>query len=304
MIERFTGPAGRRCLITSLLDQTLVCNDEKLAGAIANVGELIELEGNGANSQFIREKGSETDLYLILAGHVSVRIKGREIATRMAGTHVGDMAMIDSSAPRSASVVANETTVLLKIEEPSFSKLANKHPILWRRLAVELADRLRQRSNLIHEPNPQPVVFIGSSSESLPVAKCVKATLQSPAVTIRLWKDRGVFLPSVTTIEGLAAVAGGSDFAVLVLGADDFITSRGKTKLAPRDNVILELGWFMGAIGRERTYVVKPQKSDLKLPSDLLGLTMLSYDLGRPLRTATRTACHAIADCIRRLHVK
>jgi hypothetical protein len=62
------------------LDQTLVCNDEKLAGAIAKAGELIELEGKGANSQFIREKGSETDLYLILAGHVSVRIKGREIA--------------------------------------------------------------------------------------------------------------------------------------------------------------------------------------------------------------------------------
>ena len=305
MIERFTGPAGRRCLITTLLDQTLVCNDEKLAGAIANAGELIELEGNGANSQFIREKGSERDLYLILAGHVSVRIKGREIATRMAGTHVGDMAMIDSSAPRSASVVARETTVLLKIEEPSFSKLANKHPILWRRLAVELADRLRQRSNLIHEPNPQPVVFIGSSSESLDVAKAVRANLTTPAVTIRLWKDRGVFRPSLTTIESLAAAADGSDFAVLVLGADDFTTSRGATKLAPRDNVILELGWFMGAIGRERTYVIKPQKADLKLPTDLLGVTMLSYDgSARNLRTATREACKEISACIQQLHVK
>ena len=166
MIERFTGPAGRRCLITTLLDQTLVCNDEKLASAIAKAGELIELEGNGANRQFIRENGSETDLYLILAGHVSVRIKGREIATRTAGTHVGDMAMIDSSAPRSASVVACETTVLLKIDERSFSKLANKHPILWRRLAVELADRLRQRSSLVHQPNPQP----GFSSAHLPKA--------------------------------------------------------------------------------------------------------------------------------------
>lgn len=304
MIERFNGPSGRRCLIQTLLEQTLVCHDTKIATEIAKVGTLIELAGGTADSQFISENGDDNDLYLILVGNVSVRIKGREIATRVAGTHVGDMAMIEPSAPRSASVVARGKTVLLKIKESAFTSLANKNPILWRKLAIEIADRLRQRGNLIHEPNPQPVVFIGSSFESLPVAKCVKATLQSPTVTIRLWKDRGVFVPSVTTIEGLAAVAGGSDFAVLVLGADDLITSRGKRKLSPRDNVILELGWFMGAIGRERTYVVKPQKSDLKLPSDLLGVTMLSYDLGRPLRTATRTACDAIADCIRRLHVK
>jgi CRP/FNR family transcriptional regulator, cyclic AMP receptor protein len=305
MIERFTGPEGQLSLITTLLDQTLVCHDTKLAGAMAKEGQLIELEGNVANSQFIRENGAETDLYLILAGHVSVRVKGREIATRMAGTHVGDMAMIDPSAPRSASVVAREKTVLLKIERLSFSVLTNRYPVLWRRLAVELANRLRQRSHLIHEPNPQPVIFIGSSFESLDVANAARANLKTPGVTIRLWKDRGVFRPSLTTIEGLAAAADGSDFAVLVLGADDFTTSRGATKLAPRDNIVLELGWFMGAIGRERTYVIKPEKADLKLPTDLLGVTMLSYDASaKNVRTATRDACKEISECIQRLHVK
>lgn len=305
MIERFTGPEGERCLITTLLDQKLVCHDAKLAGAMAKEGQLIELEGNTANSQFIRENGAETDLYLILAGHVSVRVKGREIATRMAGTHVGDMALIDPSAPRSASVAAREKTVLLKIEKPSFSMLANRYPVLWRRLALELASRLRQRSLLIHEPNPQPIVFIGSSTENLDVANATRANLKSPVVTIRLWKDRGVFRPSLTTIEGLAAAADGSDFAVLVLGAEDFTTSRGATKLAPRDNIVLELGWFMGAIGRERTYVIKPKNADLKLPTDLLGVTMLGYDASaKNLRTATRDACQEIAECIQRLHVK
>ena len=133
----------------------------------------------------------------------------------------------------------------------------------------------------------------------------MKTNLSAPAVTIRLWKDRGVFRPSLTTIEGLAAAADGSDFAVLVLGADDFTTSRGATKLAPRDNVILELGWFMGAIGRERTYVIKPQKADLKLPTDLLGVTMLSYDSSlKNLRTAIREACKEVAGCILHLRVK
>jgi predicted nucleotide-binding protein len=149
------------------------------------------------------------------------------------------------------------------------------------------------------------VIFIGSSSESLDVAKAVRMNLDASTVTIRLWKDRGVFTPSLTTIEGLAAVADGSDFAVLVLGADDLTTSRGKRKLAPRDNVILELGWFMGAIGRERTYVIKPLKTDLKLPSDLLGVTTLSYDTSaRSLRVACRDACKEISDCVKRLNVK
>lgn len=305
MITRFQGSKGRHSLIECLVRQTLVCNDRTIADELADLGELIQLEANSPSSEFISEKGYDNDLYLILAGQVSVKVKGREIATRFAGTHVGDMAMIEPSAPRSASVIARETTVLLKIAEASFADLANRHPILWRRLAVELAERLRQRGNLIHEPNPHPVVFIGSSSESLDVAKALKAAIKGPGISTRLWKDRGVFRPSQTTIEGIAAAADGSDFAVLVLGPEDLTTSRGKRKLAPRDNVILELGWFMGAIGRERTYAVKPQSVDLKLPSDVLGLTLSNYDSSNPrLGLALRNACAEIRDCIAKFGVK
>lgn len=305
MITRFQGTDGHHSLIDCLLRQTLVCNDRTIAEELADIGELIQLEANSPGSEFISERGYDNDLYLILAGHVSVKVKGREIATRFAGTHVGDMAMIEPSAPRSASVIARETTVLLKIAETSFANLANKHPVLWRRLAIELAERLRQRGNLIHEPNPHPVVFIGSSLESLAVAKALKADIKGPGVSTRLWKDRGVFRPSQTTIEAIAAAADGSDFAVLVLGPEDLTTSRGKRKLAPRDNVILELGWFMGAIGRERTYAIKPQSADLKLPSDLLGLTLLNYDSSKSdLRRALHDACADIRDCIAKLGVK
>ena len=305
MIKRFQGPDGRRCLIESLLRQTLVCNDRTLAEQLADAGELVQLEADSPGSEFISEMGHDNDLYLILAGHVSVRVKRREIATRVAGTHVGDMAMIEPSAPRSASVVVQETTVLLKVAEISFAALANKYPILWRRLAVELAERLRQRGKLIHEPNPHPVIFIGSSSESLAVATAVRTGLKIPSCSIRLWKDRGVFPPSQTTIEALTEAANGSDFAILVLGREDVVTSRGKRNLAPRDNVILELGWFMGAIGRARTYAIKPQNVDLKMPSDLLGLTLLNYDSSAPkLQSALCEACAEICECVRQLGVK
>ena len=65
------------------------------------------------------------------------------------------------------------------------------------------------------------------------------------------------------------------DFAVLVLSDDDVTISRKHTQVSPRDNVVLELGLFMGALGRRRTFVVIAQTDDgpPKIPSDLLGNT-------------------------------
>jgi predicted nucleotide-binding protein len=56
-----------------------------------------------------------------------------------------------------------------------------------------------------------------------------------------------VFAASHFPIEDLETQVGNSDFAVLVLSPDDqVITARGTTGLAPRDNLILELGIFIG----------------------------------------------------------
>jgi hypothetical protein len=70
------------------------------------------------------------------------------------------------------------------------------------------------------------------------------------------------------------------DFAVLVLTADDLTSSKGRRTAAPRDNVIFELGLFMGVRGRRRAFaVIAPNKAGkLKLPSDLAGNTKLQLD--------------------------
>ena len=68
------------------------------------------------------------------------------------------------------------------------------------------------------------------------------------------------------------------DFGVIVFGPDDIVQSRGSEKVAPRDNVIFELGLLMGGFGRERTFIVKPKGLDIKIPSDLLGVTCLEID--------------------------
>ncbi|RYD39910.1 MAG: cyclic nucleotide-binding protein, partial [Verrucomicrobiaceae bacterium] len=44
-----------------------------------------------------------------------------------------------------------------------------------------------------------------------------------------------------------------------------------------RDNVVFELGFFMGRLGKARSFLVERRGEEVKLPSDLLGLTTLAY---------------------------
>lgn len=87
--------------------------------------------------------------------------------------------------------------------------------------------------------------------------------------------DQSVFEPGGYTLDSLIATAKDVDFAVLVATPDDTTLSRGETKSSARDNIVLEFGLFAGSLGRERTYLLAT--GDLKLPTDVLGLTRLPY---------------------------
>ena len=73
----------------------------------------------------------------------------------------------------------------------------------------------------------------------------------------------------MTSLESLVERLDDFDFAALILTPDDVTISRDEEMQAPRDNVLLELGLFIGAIGRERSFIVYDRGSNLKLPSDL-----------------------------------
>jgi predicted nucleotide-binding protein len=80
-------------------------------------------------------------------------------------------------------------------------------------------------------------------------------------------------------MEDLEARITTADFGVLVCTQDDIIFNEGRKvgNHAPRDNVILELGMCLGALGRDRALLVKPRTKDLKIPTDLLGVTPIDY---------------------------
>jgi CRP/FNR family transcriptional regulator, cyclic AMP receptor protein len=140
LLKRFRGPRGKSRLINALIVQLLV-HDRDLAEAVARRAKLEEVP-SGAN--LIRQGALDSDLFLILKGAFSISIDGRVVAHKHAGDHVGEMAVVDPHTPRTASVIAVTDSVVARIEERDFSTLADRYPRLWRRIALELARRLRK----------------------------------------------------------------------------------------------------------------------------------------------------------------
>lgn len=305
MIERFQGPDNRNTLVAAIQRQQIVPPQKNVAEKLADVAELMQFELTPPANVLITQNGPENDMFLILAGRVSISVNGRELAIRQAGQHVGEMSMIDASAPRSATVTAIERTVVAKIKERDFTPIADKYPALWRHLALELGNRLRERAKYVKTPNPRPVVFIGSSKESLTPAREIQSSFSHDDLVCRLWTEG--FRPSATSIENLERELVAADYAIMVLAADDVVETRQERHESPRDNVIWEHGFFTGGLGRGRVFIVRPRNVDLKLPSDWGGITLLDYDpVGNADDLASRLsgAVNAIRKEINRLGVK
>jgi CRP/FNR family cyclic AMP-dependent transcriptional regulator len=284
LISRFAGAAGRARLVDALRRQFLVAGDSEIARKLVKKVTPCQLRKGYC---LISQGHADNEMYFILSGSCAIDVNQREIAVRKTGDHVGEIALLDTTALRTASVRVVEPTVVAKISEPEFARIANKHPEMWRRMAIALGSRLRERNRFHPPPRVQPAVFIGSSSgRGRKTAEHINRYLARLPVVPRLWL-RNVFEPSKTTIEDLMQLTAEVDFAVLVLTPDDVTKSRGKRKPSPRDNVIFELGLFMGALNRARTYMVAPRSAGLKIPTDLLGVTYLPFS-NRRSRTLAR----------------
>jgi predicted nucleotide-binding protein len=302
MISRFRGKENLDRFIAALRKQVIIQGDETLATELSDKAKPLQLE---SGDELIVQDGVDDEIYFILAGELSIVVNGRAVAIRKSGEHVGEMALIDPSARRSASVVAIKQTVVAKISGASFRSLADKHPQVWRIIAEELGERLRQRNRFVPSTNLHPVLFIGSSKESLPIAETIESGLGSEDCEVRLWTNE-VFSPSQFPITDLEKQIREVDFAALVLGPDDEVLSRNQKSDAPRDNVIFELGLFMGALSHERTFMIVPQGHDIKIPTDLLGLTPISYKPGDPddLPALIAPVCNKLRRIINKLGVK
>ena len=82
-----------------------------------------------------------------------------------------------------------------------------------------------------------------------------------------------------TIIEKFEVHAGEAGYAIILLTPDDVGARKDEKEQSnprARQNVILELGYFMGKLGRERVCVL--HKEEVELPSDIYGILYVSMD--------------------------
>ena len=127
---------------------------------------------------------------------------------------------------------------------------------------------------------PKPTLFIGSSSESLPVVTLLTAHLTNVA-KVKPWSQEGFFRPGLYYLDNLIRELPEFDFAIFIFGPDDTVESRGVTQDMPRDNVTFEYGYALAKLGKDRVFhlVPKGKNVNVKVMSDLSGMKPWEYHI-------------------------
>lgn len=120
------------------------------------------------------------------------------------------------------------------------------------------------------------------------VERCVDAEVR--ILHEQVWRGQ-------TIIEKFEEAGGLTNYAIVIATGDDEGRLIGDSTLLPRprQNVVLELGYFVGKLGRDRVILLKGTGVDL--PSDILGVGYIPLDpaggwqlqLLRELRAASFT---------------
>ncbi|HDY7983757.1 TIR domain-containing protein [Vibrio vulnificus] len=152
----------------------------------------------------------------------------------------------------------------------------------------------------------KPKLFIGSSVEGLEVAYAIQSELEHDSEPT-VW-SQGVFNLTQSTLSDLLSALDSFDAAIFVMSPDDVVKMRGQEQTVTRDNVLFELGMFIGRLGPEKTFMVKPRNSqDFHVPTDLLGLTPGVYDNERSdgnLQAALGPFCFQVRKQLAQMTVK
>jgi hypothetical protein len=101
------------------------------------------IRGYSAGDTLVRQGATGSDLFVILDGRVSVRQRGRTVATLTAGDFFGEISLLDPG-PRTADVVAEGPTRCLRLAGNDFGRAVEAEPRLANVLLRQLGRRLRQ----------------------------------------------------------------------------------------------------------------------------------------------------------------
>ena len=262
-------------LVSALKEQKIVAGNEVLAERIAEMGETVEVPKGTA---IIHQGGEDNEVYLILRGSFDIVVHGKTLARRVAGDHVGEMAAILPVQRRAPSVVAHENSTVVRLSDSQVAELGQQFPQIWRHLAKELAHRVEQRNTVASARNEKVRIFVMASAPSHSTAHELKRILTAEGLHVALWEE-GAFRGGSYSIENLERQLDQADLAVA-------IAEHG----AGHDSIVFELGFFMGRLGRNRTFLVEPRTDQVQLPHELAGVNTIVFRDGNLLQACSKLA--------------
>ena len=109
---------------------------------LAQLAPLVDEATAEPGSILVQEGKPGRQTFLIVEGQADVTLRGQYLERLGPGDFVGEMALLDHS-PRSATVTAATPMRLLVMDPSSFASLISQ-PSVSRRIATDLAGRLRR----------------------------------------------------------------------------------------------------------------------------------------------------------------
>lgn len=124
----------------------------------------------------------------------------------------------------------------------------------------------------------KPRLFVGSASEAKPFVENLCSAL-TDFCQVHPWYSSPAFMNMESTLSDLLAATTLYDLGLFILTADDITISRRRKTHSIRDNVLFELGLFLGALGPARTIGLMEELEEkrLKVPSDLSGINLPQF---------------------------
>jgi predicted nucleotide-binding protein len=152
------------------------------------------------------------------------------------------------------------------------SSQINKFHALLEQLDLFAEVGILEEAAALHDRSKVFVVH-GHDEGALQAVARFLETIDLTAIVLREQPDQGR-----TIIEKFEACARRVGFAVVLLTPDDLggaASSPGQSARA-RQNVIFELGYFVGSLGRGRACLLR--KGNIEIPSDLVGVIYSDFD--------------------------
>jgi predicted nucleotide-binding protein len=149
---------------------------------------------------------------------------------------------------------------------------ANFVPFLKQRILSEVAAAVMEVAGSNYYGSKDVFIIHGHNETARTNLKLLLQGLGLNPIVLADTNDGGM-----TIIEKFEYYASACSFAFALMTPDDTVAGEeGKPALwRPRQNVLLEIGWFMARLGRTR--VIMLSHGDLEMPSDLHGILYLAF---------------------------